>query len=464
MLLLPALLLCSLLQSQNITGRITNEFGEPLPFANVYVQQTAGGTISDDAGLYNLALATEGEYDLVFSSLGYTSKSLHAILTGDTLRLDVKLTTSGVDLEEITVSASKKDPAFGIIRKVIDHKKAHLQAANSYRTTVYLKAVEEVEKTKKPNAKPEVNLDADPLDPFAAEEQAQQELLSSLNMVEMQVVLNYQYPKQYKEERTAYKAYGRTDGLFVPRFAETDFNFYRNMVRLTGIADAPIISPLSNNAILSYKYKLLSTDYEDGQLVYKIKVIPRKSGNSTCSGLLYINEGSWSINRVDLTFASGALKFFDAFSLQQSYQEVEKDFWIINSQTFQYETKQGKRQTFRGSTAMSYADYELNYAFPPKFFGNEVAVTTQEAYERDTAYWQETRTISLSEEEAQMVAIRDSIEAVQSSKTYQDSIQELYNKVTLLELAFDGVGIRNNEKKTHIYIAPLASLVGYSVV
>ncbi|MEL6357366.1 MAG: DUF5686 family protein, partial [Bacteroidota bacterium] len=123
-----------------------------------------------------------------------------------------------------------------------------------------------------------------------------------------------------------------------------------------------------------------------------------------------------------------------------------------------------KKQTFKGTTTLAYSEYEHNFAFPNKFFGNEVAVTTQEAYERDTAYWADTRSIELTTEEARMVAIRDSIEAVVNSEAYQDSITRLYNKITLADLAFDGVGFRNNKKKTHLYFGPLPDMIGFSVV
>lgn len=263
------------LHAQIIMGRITNEFREPLPYANVYVQQLQTGTVSDDEGVYELRLDVEGEYLLVFSSLGYESVSERVLLTADTAWVNIQLTTSAVELQEIVVQAGGRDPAFAIIKQVIDNKDQQLKAADSYRTKVYLKAVEETENHQPP---PTITVDdtgaevgAPGVDPFAdAADAERQALLSGLNLVEMEVLLNYQYPRSYKEERTAYQAYGNRKGLFVPIFAETDFNFYRNLVYLPGISDAPVISPLSNNAILSYKYKLLGSTYEDGRHINEI--------------------------------------------------------------------------------------------------------------------------------------------------------------------------------------------------
>ncbi|MEM1359936.1 MAG: DUF5686 family protein, partial [Bacteroidota bacterium] len=459
------LLLCTCVRAQTIRGHVTNEYHEPVPFANILVQELGTGTTADDAGYYELNLETEGNYRLVFSSLGYKSKKINVILGSETQTIDLELTTSSTDLQEITVKAGGKDPAYGIIRKVVAHKAQHLRAADAYRTKVYVKAVEEIDRKKKKKAPVlEVGSEGGVPNPFAAEERKRQELLSRLNLLEMEVLLNFQRPRNYKEERTAYKAYGNTRGLFVPRFGETDFNFYRNMVSLTGISDAPVISPLSNTGVLSYKFKLESTDLEGDQIVYKIRVTPRKNGNSTCRGFLWINEGSWTINHLDLSFSKYALKLFDEFRLQQHYERLGDSLWIVNQQTFLYEAREGKKATFKGNTTLRYSDYEHNYPFPPKFFGNEVAVTTREAYQRDSTYWENSRTVELTEDEAKVVRIRDSLEAIINSKAYQDSIQERYNKVTLLELAWEGVGLRNNEHKSHLYLGSLGDLIDFSVV
>ena len=461
-----------LVAAQSVTGRVTNEFNEPVPYANVLVQELGTGTITDDEGRYVLNLVTEGNYRLLFSSLGYNTQKENVIVTLEELTLNVTLATSDVLLREITVNASKRDPAYEIIRKVVERKKQNLTAAESYRTKVYVKAVEEVERNERNKKKkkqeavevPEATDIGGAPDPFAEEEKKRRELIGRLNFLEMEVLLNFQQPRRYKEERNAYQAYGNTRGLFVPRFGESDFNFYRNIVHLTGISDAPVISPLSTTGILSYKFKLESTDLEGDQIVYKIRVQPRKRGNSTCAGYLWINEDTYTINRLDLTFSKYPLKFFDAFRLQQEYVRHADSLWTVGKQTFLYVAKQGKKATFRGRTTLSYSDYEHNYAFPSKFFGNEVAVTTREAYKRDSSYWESSRTVSLSAEEQQVIEIRDSIKAVVESDAYQDSLQERYNKITPLELVWDGVGFRNNKKKSHLYVGSIPELIGFSVV
>ena len=422
------------------------------------------GTTADGEGNYKFDFDVVGSYQVIFSALGYTTDKRTVIVGEEDVTLDVKLRASATALREITVRAKGRDPAYGIIRKVVDNKAKHLKAADSYRTHIYLKAVEEIDRKEKKQKKAAVEVEAGEWDPFAEAEKAQNELLGRINLLEMEVILNFQQPRSYKEERIGLEKYGNTRGLFVPNFGQTDFNFYRNLVALTGISDAPVISPFSQTGVLSYKFELIATDLEGSQIVYEIKVTPRKEGNSTAEGTVWVNADSWTINRVDLRLSKYALKFFDAFQLQQTYGEAEPGLWTVSKQRFVYTAKQGKRLSFNGTTTLAYSDYEHNYAFPEKFFGNEIAVTTKAAYERDSSYWEDTRVVALTREEAEVIHLRDSIEAVVNSAAYQDSLQAQYNKIKLLEILADGVGFRNNTKKQHVYIGSLLSLVDFSPV
>ncbi|MFK7950215.1 MAG: DUF5686 and carboxypeptidase regulatory-like domain-containing protein [Saprospiraceae bacterium] len=464
--------------AQSISGYVYNMDNEPIPYANIFVRELGSGTTTDENGYYYLQFTVGGEFQIAISSLGYETLDQMIVVKDENMKKSFFLKTSAFALEEVTVRASKRDPAYAIIQNAIDNKKKYLRAINSYKTEVYLKAVEEVDKKNKKKKKKKVeevepepdkadgiNISGgEPTPQLTEAQKANRALMGKLNLVELQLTLNYQYPKKYKEERTAYKKSGDQNGLFIPKFGETDFNFYRNMVRFTGIAETPIISPLSNTSVLSYKFKLIESKAEGNQLVHKIKVIPRKSGNSTVNGYIYINDGLWNINRVDFKLTKSGLKFFDAFNLKQNYEQLEDSIWIVNRQEFTYETKVGRFQAFRGSTTLRYTDFQKDYEFPAKFFKNEVVVTTKEAYERDSSYWNAIRPEALTVEQQKVIFLRDSISAILNSKEYQDSITAEFNKITFLEVFWEGVGWRNNEKKSELYVGSIPSLIDFSVV
>ena len=181
-------------------------------------------------------------------------------------------------------------------------------------------------------------------------------------------------------------------------------------------------------------------------------------------GTLHINADDYSINRLDLTLPPGGLLLTDRFSIRQRYDRTKDGRSYLGEQVFDYETKQGKKKSYRGTTTLSYTDFEPDVTFPDRFFGNEVAVTTKEAYERDSTYWKGGRTVALTATEREMVYLRDSLQAVVSTPAYRDSMEQLYNRITLLELGLDGVGFRNYRKEQQWYIGPVTDLIDLSPV
>ncbi len=450
--------------AQSISGTVTDEQNNPLPFANVFVRELNTGTSTDQYGRYFMTLDA-GIYHVVFSSVGFESQAFEWVVGDQPLERNVRLATSRTQLHEVVVKARRRDPAFEIMEKVIAQKEKYITQAQSARTQVYVRAMEQVDPKKKKAEPPAEELEqkGPPVDPFEAARKKEEARLQQINLLEMQLTLNYQYPDQYKEERTAYKLYGRSEGLYIPVFSEADFNFYYNRVDMKGISEIPLISPLSRAAVLSYKYKLEDVLKEKSGVVYKIRVTPRKTGDATVKGLLYVNDSTWNINRLELTLEKGGLRFYDAFTIRQNYEEIEKDFWIPIEQEFVYETK-ASGKLFKGITVLRFSEYQKDYTFPPRFFGNEVAVTTREAYKRDSSFWNATRLVPLTEDQRKVVAYSDSVEAVMKSKKYLDSIEAKFNKVTIGEVLYHGIGFRNEERKSYINMASLLNFIDFSIV
>jgi hypothetical protein len=452
--------------AQSISGYILDENNDPIPYANVFVRELSTGASSDEKGRYYLTI-NPGFYNLIISSVGYRTKAFQVLISDKPITRNIYLESSSVELNEVVVKVKRKDPAYEIIQSAINNKQKYLTMGKSSRSAVYLRASENVDvrKKKKPDEEDpgELKKKGPPLDPQEEARKKEEARLQKINLVEMQLVLNYQYPGKYKEERTAYKSYGSKEGLFIPVFSQADFNFYHNLVDLKGISEVPVISPLSRTAILSYKYKLEEVLKEDSTIVYKIRVTPRKTGDATARGFVFINDSTWNINRLELTLNKGGLKFYDVFAIQQWYQKIDDDLWIPYRQEFNYETKAGPK-LFKGNTVLIYSDYQKEYPFGENFFGNEVSVITKEAYKRDSSYWNSSRPEPLSPDQQKMVAYRDSIEAAHTNKKYLDSMEARYNRITFGEIVYSGVGFRREAKKSNLHISALLITVGFEVV
>jgi len=85
---------------RTISGTVTDENGDPLPFANVFVEETTIGTTTDIDGNYTLKVP-EGSTSLVVSYTGYTDQKL---TIGDSNSMNITM-AEGVLLGDVVVTA-----------------------------------------------------------------------------------------------------------------------------------------------------------------------------------------------------------------------------------------------------------------------------------------------------------------------------------------------------------------------
>lgn len=86
-------------QQKNVSGKITNQNGEPLLGATILVKGTSTGTSSDFDGNYSVSVS-EGQ-TLVFSLIGY--KDLERVV-GASNTLNVTLSEDAQALEEVVIT------------------------------------------------------------------------------------------------------------------------------------------------------------------------------------------------------------------------------------------------------------------------------------------------------------------------------------------------------------------------
>jgi hypothetical protein len=182
---------------------------------------------------------------------------------------------------------------------------------------------------------------------------------------------------------------------------------------------------------------LLGSVYdEDGRLINKIEVIPKRVEDPVMGGIVYIVEDSWNIKDADvfITGKSAHAPFFDTLYMKQTYVKVaEPDVWRIFSRSF---TLTGGFFGFKygGSFVVVYSDYDLTPTFEKGFFDNEILKVEREANDKDSLYWFEARPIPLTVEEEVDYVIKDSIREVRESKVWLDSMDGVKNKFKFLPI------------------------------
>lgn len=100
------LLMSTFMVGQTISGKITTENGDEIPYANVYLKKTKIGTSSDDNGFYKLKKITKDSYTLIVSSIGFKTKSIKINITSDEKIIRNVTLLEDNSLDEIVISGT----------------------------------------------------------------------------------------------------------------------------------------------------------------------------------------------------------------------------------------------------------------------------------------------------------------------------------------------------------------------
>jgi hypothetical protein len=436
----------SFAQYFTVSGKITNNKLEPVAFVSVKIKDMPGGVASKEDGKYELKLE-EGKYDLIFTSIGYKPQVITLVVKGNYVQNIILEEDDGKNLSEVIVKGKIKDRGEEIIRNVIKNKEQLLAASGTYSFNAYIKATQidsSIRKTKKPvpDSIQKKNPNAD---------------LALMSMAEVVLKVDHASDSKIKEERSGVVKRGNAESLFFLSTTEGNFNIYNNLIRSHVLAQVPFLSPVSYGGLPAYRYKLINTKQQGKQKIYTISIRPRQLSNVTVEGEVVVMDSAWVIMSAKYFLPSYHLPEYDFFEIDQQYSFVDNKAWMITRQQFTYYSKSG-RGRLSGQTIVNYSDFELNKNFPPKYFGVELSSTAQEAYERDSSFWQQSRTEPLTEKEVRFIHYKDSVYRATHTKAYLDSIDRKINKITWKKISFTGITFYNRAKERTIVLPAAASL------
>jgi hypothetical protein len=458
-----------------ITGLVVDTAKAPLPLVQIFDRDGAklGQTRLD--GYFNLDLRS-GSYKLVFAHPDFYSTEIPLVVrynTKDTL--NIILTPKTEKIQGAEIIREYKDPAAEYMRKAIAQRDYWHSRNPNQSADIYIKAFEisEQKVKNKPAAQPDIDpLDAAALnngtDPYSEGVSVPQnpsqnpldtnktKLLNNASaFVEIAMQRDASTDGKIKETRNGVQKVGSKVGLFYLSTTEGDFNLYQNLLNVPALCPLPIMSPLSNSALLAYRFKFLGA-YQHPQYgrVLRIGMNGRQTANATLSGEIHLVDTTYWILKAELKFPKHLMAEYDAMTLTQYQQLDSNNYLLTDSQRFFYTTKFGKT-TNKATTLVDYKKVSVVPAFPKNHFGLEVSKTTQEAYERDSTYWQQQRTQPLSQQETKFINTADSIKRVVTSDKYLDSVEAGINKVTPKSLLLEGQGFRDRKKGITMRFQPL---------
>lgn len=302
---------CYFAMAQGILGSITDENGDPLPFATVYIENLQTGTASNVDGQYQIRLPG-GRHTVVFQYLGYESKKQSIQIGTGFQTIDVKLRIQPIELKEATVSSKREDAAYTIMRKAIAKAKYHTQQIDSFNATVYIKGSGRLLKT------PSLIFFRKKIEKALAEEGIDSTTAFATESVSE---IHYERPNTYSERVISVRTIGEDNDSSPNGFVQA--SFYEPTVNGS-------VSPLSPKAFAHYRFEYMGNFADGDHLVNKIKVTPRSRGDQIFEGHIYIVDGLWSIHSLDLDTYIWGIKF----NINQLYKPIEENAWMPINQIY----------------------------------------------------------------------------------------------------------------------------------
>ncbi len=438
-----------------ISGKITDQQGKPVSFASVYLKNTTTGTSANSEGEYRLKLPA-GKQELIFKAIGYHQESRQVDIISNQV-LNIILAREVYELKDVVIHVGGEDPAFEIIRHAIKKRKSYLHEVKSFTADVYIKGMQKM------LAAPKKFLGTD-IDKLGKEIGLDSNRRGIIYLSESESKLSFMEPDKFREEMISSKVSGSNRAFSFNRASDVKVNFYENLQGWEGLSNRPFISPIADNALFYYKYKLLGSTIENGQMVNKIQVIPRRSADPVFRGNIYILEDSWRIHSLDLYITKGPnINFMDTLNIKQEFFPIGERVWMPSSVKFDYK---GGQFGFRvgGYFIAIYKNYNLNPSLNKKDLV-EVLRITKEVNKKDSVYWTQARPIPLTDEEKVDYKKKETLATKRESKSYLDSLDKIHNTFNPSQfIAGSGYNLRNRYKKEAYHFSSLINSVFYNTV
>jgi len=436
-------LLCSVLlwlafadvRATGVTGKVTDEKGNNLPYSSVFIKGTTRGVTANNEGRYSLDLEP-GKYTLVCQYVGYARQERTITVGRESLGVDFRLALQQLSLSEVVVRPGGEDPAYEIIRHAIKKRKDYEAPLDSFTCEAYIKTLAKTRKlpTKIFGQKIE-NHDKKEMGVDSAGK-------GIIYLSESLTRVAFKKPNKIKLEVLSGRESGSNGyGFSFPTF----INFYNNNVAVLGNSLNPrgFISPIAEGALHYYKYKYLGSFFEDGKEINKIQVIPRRKYEPLFSGTINIMEGEWRIHSLDLLLLKESqLEILDTLQIRQIQVPVGNGVWMAKDQVVYF--------TFNifgidgvGNFLNVYSKYEAAPQFRKKYFNNVFMRYDTAVNKKTKAYWDSIRPVPLEPEENNNYRIKDSIyENDHDSaglRRNRDSLLKRQGHVTVKQVLLTGV-------------------------
>lgn len=421
-----------------VSGILTDAAnGEPLPYVDVYFENTTTGGSTDENGAYEITTRERVTY-IVSSYVGYREQK-YPIVSGQSQVINIELVADAIEAREAIVTAtkqrySKKDnPAVDLMREVIDRKDINGLSGKPYCT------YEKYEK---------VQVDLNNIgtdfrdrkifnglefvwDYLDSTDAASKPFLPMFLRETASTVYSRAEPATEREYITGSQStkldaaidQSNLDQVINALYAEVDI--YENDMLLL---EKQFISPLAPLAISFYRFYIIDTILVEGQRATNISFIPKNQSTYGFTGSLYIaTDSSYQVLGVKMgLYGEVNLNFVRSINIEQTYRKMDSSFLKVRDQVVMDFALTEKTMGFTGTKTV----YHDAFDFAPPvnlsvFEGIDRVSVSADAEFHDRQFWLEKRQVPLNQNEAGIYQLVDTMANAPKFKRIQKTAKIL---------------------------------------
>ncbi|MEN8789035.1 MAG: DUF5686 family protein [Flavobacteriaceae bacterium] len=439
-----------------VGGKVIDQEGDPVAFANVVFKNSTEGTVTNEDGLFYLE--SEVRYQVLsVSFVGYQTREI-ALELRATYDMAVVL-EPGEQLDEVVVYVGKQpkknNPAVDILKRIWARKKINgLRMFAQYEYDKYEK----------------VQFDLNSIDSALM----QSRLFKGLEFVfedvdtsritgktYLPIFLNETASKVYgdnqtnakKEDVLGNKNSGFSSNQAIIGFVKdlySDYDIYDNYLKFF---DKSFTSPLSKTGVDTYNYILTDSAYIDHKWCYHIIYYPRRKSELTFKGDFWVNDTTYAIKKINLEVTKSAnINWVKEIYIEQEFEVLNDSVFLLKRDYMLSDfslTKKEESKGIYGKRTTVYDNHRFDVPKPKEFYKQKANPYDAKVFQRDSTFWNSSRLESLNQDEQGIYKLLDTLKTVPKFNTY-------YNLVSILESGYIEID------KWNIDIGDLYSTVGYN--
>ncbi len=400
LLVLITFLTLNIASAEVITGTIVDSKSkESVVSASVRLVGTSKGTYANREGIFKLPGVNKGD-KLKFTAIGYQSET---ITIANETNVEVKLVPESVKMSEATVT---DDIAVEeIIKRAVANKEANQKKIKTVEQSLFSKVKVELGG--------ELYEFQNPL-PGTEDKELERDLFEN--------IIAETYSKSYKDyEKNISKDViikRRNTANFKAQYnlisLSSFINFYRDEI---GINNTRFTSPLSEDALGEYEFKLISRELYDDKFIYVIDFESISNIYPGFVGTMSILEDSYELTYIKAKPTSDDLiEFISNIEFEEKFEKMNSDYWyptLLNTTgQLKVELLAGMFDFTATASAMTVVeDLKINQPLPDSIYNNPErrVVASPDVDSAATEFWANSSLINTTDKEREIYLKTDSL-------------------------------------------------------